>query len=323
MTQASSTDAHIVGGLPRRSGAARVRAVAIALRFQYIMFEVGPYALGAAIAWAERGSLRWPTAVALLAATVLIGQASEPFNEYFDWTRGADSYHRETVLSGGMGVIERGLLTPSELMTVSLVTLLLGGTIGTVLSVINPLLLPLGIFGGFLAVAYSAPPFKLRYRGLGELAMGLGKGTIVVWAAYVAQTHGLSDEAVVLGIGYAFVVATFMHVKCFGRYENDRQAHKKTLLYLSGVRLGIWLYGVMWVAAYLAVIVSALVVGSGWWGLLTLVVVPLLVVIVSWLRRDPLMRDQLRFKRLMRVVLVATNGFPVLLAVGVMLNGGS
>lgn len=321
MTHATSTDPQLVRGFPRRSGGARLRAMAIALRLQYIMFEVGPYVLGAAIAWNERGSLRWPVAIALLVATVLIGQASEPFNEYFDWTRGADSYHRETVLSGGMGVIERGLLTPAELMTVSLVTLLLGGAIGTVLSVINPLLLPLGIFGGFLAVAYSAPPFKLRYRGLGELAMGLGKGTIVVWAAYVAQADGLSTEAMVLGIGYAFVVATFMHVKCFGRYENDRRAHKKTLLYLSGLRLGVWLYVAMWIAAYIAVVVSALVVGSGWWGLLTLALLPLLVVIVSSLRRDPHMRDQRRFRDLMRVVLVATNGFPVLLALGVMLDG--
>ena len=51
-------------------------------------------------------------------------------------------------------------------------------------------LLWIGVAGIALGVAYTAPPLKLVYRGLGEIAVALGFGPIMLLGAYVVQTGG-------------------------------------------------------------------------------------------------------------------------------------
>ena len=55
-------------------------------------------------------------------------------------------------------------------------------------------LLWIGIAGIAVGVAYTAPPLKLVYRGLGEIAVALGFGPIMLLGAYVVQTGALTWE---------------------------------------------------------------------------------------------------------------------------------
>ena len=56
-------------------------------------------------------------------------------------------------------------------------------------------LLVIGVVGFVVSLGYTAPPLKFVYRGLGEIAVALGFGPLMLLGAYVVQTGG----ALVLG----------------------------------------------------------------------------------------------------------------------------
>ena len=89
------------------------------------------------------------------------------------------------------------------------------------------------LFGlaGFLAgYLYTAPPFRLVHRGLGELIVGLGFGPIIVLGAYWVQTQRLSLEAVLASIPIGLLVAAILYInEVPDRYWDDK-AGKRTLV---------------------------------------------------------------------------------------------
>ena len=52
-------------------------------------------------------------------------------------------------------------------------------------------LLVIGVVGIVVSLGYTAPPLKLVYRGLGEVAVAIGFGPLMLLGAYVVQTGGV------------------------------------------------------------------------------------------------------------------------------------
>ena len=67
------------------------------------------------------------------------------------------------------------------------------GAIGLILLALRPstALLVIGVVGIIVSLAYTAPPLKLVYRGLGEVAVAIGFGPLMLLGAYVVQTGGV------------------------------------------------------------------------------------------------------------------------------------
>ena len=51
-------------------------------------------------------------------------------------------------------------------------------------------LLVIGVVGFLVSLGYTAPPLKFVYRGLGEIAVAIGFGPLMLLGAYVVQTRG-------------------------------------------------------------------------------------------------------------------------------------
>ena len=51
-------------------------------------------------------------------------------------------------------------------------------------------LLVIGVVGFIVSLGYTAPPLKFVYRGLGEIAVAVGFGPLMLLGAYVVQTRG-------------------------------------------------------------------------------------------------------------------------------------
>jgi 1,4-dihydroxy-2-naphthoate octaprenyltransferase len=90
-------------------------------------------------------------------------------------------------------------------------------------------LLAIGAAGVVIGLAYTAPPLKLVYRGLGEIAVALGFGPIMLLGAYVVQTGTLSWEAAVASVPVAILIALVLYVNEIPDRPGDEAAGKRTL----------------------------------------------------------------------------------------------
>ena len=84
--------------------------------------------------------------------------------------------------------------------------------------------------GSSCSLGYTAPPLKFVYRGLGEIAVALGFGPLMLLGAYVVQTRGaLAWEPFVASIPVALLVALILYVNEIPDRRGDARAGKRTL----------------------------------------------------------------------------------------------
>jgi 1,4-dihydroxy-2-naphthoate polyprenyltransferase len=122
------------------------------------------------------------------------------------------------------------------------------------------LLLWIGMFGVLVVIAYTAGPIPLAYLGLGEVAVFIAMGPLMVLGTYYAVSGGLASWRVALaGLPVAFTVAAILHANNMRDLEADRLANKKTLAVrfgASGARIEymVLIYGAYAAAAVLIVL---------------------------------------------------------------------
>lgn len=177
-----------------------------------------------------------------LAVTVLgifaIEVAKNASGEIFDWNSGNDQAVREqdrSPFSGGKRVLIDNLLTKKQTVGIALACYLLGSLAG--LSIVmwrEPRVLWLGVVGVALAFFYHAPPFKLSYRGLGELAVAATYGPIICAGTYLVQRGTISTEVIFVSSLLGILIGAFLLINEFPDYDADQSADKRTIV----VRLG-------------------------------------------------------------------------------------
>ena len=177
-----------------------------------------------------------------LAVTVLgifaIEVAKNASGEIFDWNSGNDQAVQEkdrSPFSGGKRVLMDNLLTKSQTAGIALACYLLGSLAG--LSIVmwrEPRVLWLGVTGVALAFFYHAPPFKLSYRGLGELAVAATYGPIICAGTYLVQRGTISTEVIFVSSLLGILIGAFLLINEFPDYHADQSADKRTIV----VRLG-------------------------------------------------------------------------------------
>ena len=183
-------------------------------RLPFLTATLVPVLLGLAIA-ARHGPFDWLAAVLVIIGGSLAHLATNVTNDIFDTLSGADEANvNPTQFSGGSRVVHYDLVTMPQL--VALAVGLYGGAIvvGLALLAIRPSLelLLIGVTGVVIGLAYTAPPLKLVYRGLGEIAVAAGFGPIMLLGAYVAQTGHLAWEPLVASLPVAILIALILYV---------------------------------------------------------------------------------------------------------------
>lgn len=134
----------------------------------------------------------------------------------------------------GAGTAAR-LLTEGELVAAAWIAFVLAGVLGlAVASVTNPALMILGVAGAAMAAAYSLPPFKLSYRGLGEAAVFLTYGPGIVIGSVLLFGGLVTLDVVTSSVCLGLIIANVLLINEVQDERADRLAGKKTLV----VRLG-------------------------------------------------------------------------------------
>lgn len=203
----------------------------LATRLPFLTATFVPILLGIAVA-ARAGEFNWWLALLTLVGGACVHIGLNVANDIFDALSGADDANvSPTQYSGGSRVIQRGLVTLRGMSMISIAAYAVGIGIGLYLVVYRGSLelLGIGIAGVFLSVFYTAPPFRLVHRGLGELTTALGFGPIMVLGAYVVQTDELAWEPFIASIPVAILIALILYLNEIPDRPGDAKVGKRTL----------------------------------------------------------------------------------------------
>lgn len=248
-----------------------------ALRAPFFTATIAPVLLGTAIAL-NKGSINPFLFVLTLLGAVLIHGGINLFNDYFDYKTGADQRNiNPTAFSGGSRVIQEGLLSPKSVFTGAMALMLFGALIGLYLNYIcgsNTILL-IGLAGFFLGFFYTAGPLRLGYHGLGEFAVGVGFGPLVVLGSYFVQTRSLSFEALFSSIPAAILIALVLFINEFSDRNADSASNKRNLVVMLGKERSRYVYIAFLMLCYFLIITGVTLKIIPVYGLISLITLPI------------------------------------------------
>lgn len=207
-----------------------------------------------------------PLSVGWLTLTVLgiffIEAAKNTSGEIFDWDSGADlaiEPKERSPFSGGKRLLVDHLMTRRQAAITALVFYVLGSGVGlAIVALREPWVLALGVVGVGLAFFYHAPPARLSYRGLGELAVAAAYGPLVACGTYLVQRHALSWPVLLASLLLGLAITAFLWICEFPDARADALAQKRTLVVRLGRRRAAEVFPWLFALTYAGVILLPL-----------------------------------------------------------------
>ncbi|MBW2540467.1 MAG: prenyltransferase [Deltaproteobacteria bacterium] len=217
---------------------------------------------------------RWGCFAIALAALILAQAASNMINDFLDLESGIDSDEYRRVQSAPHPILS-GLISKAGLiLAIALAELLALGSIFYLTEAQGWPVAAFALFGIFVGVGYGAPPIQLKHRGLGEPAVALVWGPLMVGGTYVATTGGLEPWILVASLPYSLLVTAVLIAKHIDKIEFDSERGIRTLPVRMGVDRALFLNQQLMVLFFVFVICLVLVGKVGVWALLVLVAAP-------------------------------------------------
>lgn len=240
---------------PKISWATRLFVGLVITRAPFLTATLIPVLLGGALAAQARAFDGGLFALALVGALAL-HVAANTWNDLFDWRSGTDQANNDYFLpfSGGSRSIELGLITERGLSIVAWCAALVAIGCGAALAFFGtPWVLGVGAAGGLLGFFYTAPPLRLSARrGLGELAVTLAFGPLLVLGVFVAVTGRLDGMAALAGLPLGLLTANILLINEFPDAKSDALTGKNHLVVTFGARGARVLYALILATAVLS-----------------------------------------------------------------------
>ena len=197
----------------------------MAARPKTLWAAVGPVMIGSALAQGD-GGFHAPSAWACLLGAMLLQIGTNFCNDYADFIKGADTPHRV----GPARAVASGWITPRQMHVATWIAFGLAACVCGYLVMRGgwPLIV-VGVLSILAGVIYTAGPYPLAYRGLGDAFVLVFFGPVAVAGTYYVQTGAWSWLPVWAGIGPGLLSVAILTVNNLRDVETDRQAGKRTL----------------------------------------------------------------------------------------------
>jgi 1,4-dihydroxy-2-naphthoate octaprenyltransferase len=297
-------------GEPREA----MRTWFLATRPQFLIISVLQIFLGTSVAWYD-GYFSLLYCLLALIGLLLVHISVNMLNDYFDYKSGIDLEARRTPFSGGSGVLSAGLLTPSSVGRFALVCFLLAIPIGVYFVIVRGwLLVPILIAGALSVLLYTTHLTKWR---LGEIACGLGLGTLPILGAYFVQSGTYTWEAVIAAIPSGILLYNALLINEFPDVEADEKAGRKNLPIVMGKRKASLLYSMLIIAMFVWIAVWSIAGFMPIFALLGLLTLPLGVKAIKGARSYD---EESKLSTALGAHLMVMLGTQALLAVGYVIS---
>ncbi len=207
-------------------------------------------AIGGILAWKD-GQFDWLLWFLTTIGLIMAHASNNILNDITDYFKGVDrnNYFRAQY---GPHPLEHGFLSLKQLTAYFLITLLIGILIGVFLIYVRGEgILWLFIAGLFFLLFYTYP---LKYFGLGELAVLIVWGPLMVGGTYYVITGQWKWEVVIASLPYALGVTSVLFGKHIDKIEADKTKGVNTFPVLVGERLARWITIALFSLQYLTVV---------------------------------------------------------------------
>jgi 1,4-dihydroxy-2-naphthoate octaprenyltransferase len=221
--------------------------------------------LGAAAA-ARDGATAWGWLAVVVVGIFGVEVAKNASGEVFDFLSGADQAvppDDRSPFSGGKRVLVDNYLSTAQTWWIAIAGYAIGIAAGLVIAVYRePGILPLGVAGMAIAFFYHAPPLKLSYRGLGELAVLVAYGPLVCAGTYLVLRGSLPAWVAWSAVPLGILIAAFLWANEFPDYRGDRSVDKRTLVVRLGRRRASQAYAALVALAFAVLLALPFVAGA-------------------------------------------------------------
>ena len=216
--------------------------------------------MAACFAAADAG-IDWSWLLLTIAGVFCVEVAKNASGEVVDYDSGTDlaiTAQERSPFSGGKRVMVDGLLTREQTWAIAAIFYLAAITIGLlIVGLRDSRVLLFGITGMALAWYYHGGSVRLSYRGLGEIAVALAYGPVIVCGTYFVQTGFLTAPLIHASMALGLLVSAFLWINQFPDSRADREAGKRNLVVRLGpVRAGT-AFVVLLSTAYLWLLLAA------------------------------------------------------------------
>lgn len=208
--------------------------------------------------------IQWAAFVLVLIGCILAQAISNLVNDLVDFKSGIDTAEGQ----GRKGALVTGEMSYTEMLRGTVVICAIAALIGAwfTIQIGLPILIVVGV-GALLAIEYTAPPLRLKYRGLGDLSVLIAFGIGMVAGAYFVQEAGqpgwLSSAKLIplllIALPSALLVVAILHAnnhrdrdkdaKLGGRTAANLMSFKASQVYMFALVLLPYAIGLGLVAA--------------------------------------------------------------------------
>jgi len=223
---------------------------------------------------AEEGSVSWAWFAITAIGITLFHATANLINDYFDTLYGIDQADSPTAKYRPQPIIS-GMLTPRQVLGEAVILLVLTVAIGLTVAIVRSWhVLWIGIIGLFTSICYTAGPVKFKYRALGEFAVFMMWGPLMIEGAYAVQRQALSMKALYISIPFGVLVALVLFANNMRDIAYDSRHKVKTVSIMLGSRKSYTLFAGLIVLAY-AYVLGMIITGiMSLWGLLIFLSLP-------------------------------------------------
>jgi 1,4-dihydroxy-2-naphthoate octaprenyltransferase len=216
---------------------------------------------------------------------VLAHISNNLLNDLFDTDTGLDTGDYPRALYAPHPILS-GMISRAGLKRAT-IAVLAGGlvTMAILIAARGPLVLAFGAAGILLNVAYTAPPLRLKKRGLGELDVLLVWGPLMIAGTYYSAVGHLPWRVWIAGLPYGLLCTAVLMGKHIDKLPWDEREGVRTLPVILGERRARRTTEALMVGFYLVLVGSVLVDALPWPALAAAGALPLLIRALKALRK--------------------------------------
>lgn len=226
-----------------------------AARAPFLVVSFIPAVLGGVVAWKD-GFFDWTIFLLATIGIVLAHSAADFIDDYFDFKNGnlankEQQFHDSPLI--------RGEITPRQVIWATIICLVPALAIGVYLFVIVGMpVVYMTAIGVFIVFFYTSPPFRLNYRGLGETALFVAFGPMIVFGVYFVLAQQFSWEPIILSIPLGIFTMNVGLVSNIFDYSDDVASGKHTFPVRFGQTKAVTLLSVASVVGFLVIVFAGI-----------------------------------------------------------------
>jgi 1,4-dihydroxy-2-naphthoate octaprenyltransferase len=241
------------------------------IRAPFLSSILAPVFAGTLLAVSINGHLYILEFILVTVTGIGLHVATNVYNDIYDTLQGTDkvNVHRNES-SGGSGVLldNPGLMGQMFFLARSGLAIALAGTLLLSFRLpaeLRPYLWALFLLSAFFSKYYTAPPFKLAYRGLGEISVWLAFGPMAILIAVLGQGIGFHPLVLLLMPATGLSTSSILLVGQMIDIDADRSGGKHGVASRMGTRFTAYLY----IAVQAAIIANIVLIsfaypGTSW-----------------------------------------------------------